>query len=414
MKLSRILKTFCRLVLIFFAAVLIFFNAGFYYSPEFESDKSGKWNKDVYQQLTHLKAEVHTGAAAEMQRLFPEGHLFMNALYGLAWLDFAEATHFDTFNNAFLFYEDLPEGEAFREANWALAEMDSPQGRRIFNKDLPLPYGVFYRGWTNYLLAKKLAAIAPGSRPVKDAAEFQKNCDAIARALEQTSSPYLQSYRTGIWPADNVVAVASLKAYDRIYHSSRYAYLTAGWLTKVRTQLDPVTGLIPHVVYEDAPPQGARGSSQSLILSLLPEIDSVFAAEQFALYQKHFVDQRLGLPGIREYPKGTEGTGDIDSGPVIWGIGGAASVVGQRAAYANEDFKLYKGLRNSIETFGCGFTWFGKKRYLFGQLPIADAFIAWSNSVEQTPVNASTTVSWVIHLMSLMILLMIGRVGYKL
>ncbi|MEN8695918.1 MAG: hypothetical protein ABF321_07300 [Bacteroidia bacterium] len=45
-----------------------------------------------------------------------------------------------------------------------------------------------------------------------------------------------------------------------------------------------------------------------------------------------------------------------------------------------EEWNAYAGLRNSIEIFGAAYTWDGKKKYLFGQLQMADAFIAWSNS----------------------------------
>ncbi|MEL6142873.1 MAG: sulfatase-like hydrolase/transferase, partial [Bacteroidota bacterium] len=99
-------------------------------------------------------------------------------------------------------------------------------------------------------------------------------------------------------------------------------------------------------------------------------------------YKQQFLDYRLGLPGIREYPKGQKGRGDIDSGPVILGIGGAASIVGQQVFGKKEDFKVYEGLRNSIELFGVGSRSQNKKRYIFGELPIADAFICWSNSIE--------------------------------
>jgi hypothetical protein len=411
MTFTTIFKTGCRLILLALVGLLLYFNAAFYYSPDFETDKSGTWNKDVYHQLRHLKTEMHAGAATDMQQLFPEGHLFMNALYGLAWLDFAEATHADTFGNAFILHGDFPEGEAFRELDWALTEMDSPRGRRIFNEDLTLPYGAFYRGWTNYLLARKISLRTASAGEI---GELQKNCDAIALALKESSSPYLESYHDGIWPADNILTIASLAAYDRIFPESRYDTTITSWLTQVKTQLDPATGLIPHVVYEGAPPQGARGSSLSLILSLLPEIDSVFAAEQFALYEKHFVTSRLGLPAIREYPQGIEGEGDIDSGPVIWGIGGAASVVGQRAALVNGNAELYVGLRNSIEAFGFAYSWFGEKKYVGGQLPMADAFIAWSNAAEKQPVNAPYPKPWLIHLLSIIILSILIWVIYRI
>ncbi|TXF89947.1 hypothetical protein FUA23_08290 [Neolewinella aurantiaca] len=395
----KLLKRCCQLFLLLLAAVVLFFNAGFYFSPDVRSDEGCCPNKDVHHQLTYLKKKIHAGAAENMQHLFPEGHLFMNALYGLTWTEL---------NNE-------AGDEALNEIDWALAEMNSETGRRIFNEDLPLPYGAFYRGWTNYLTGKRLEAdIISQEITGLHEENFRLNCQDIAKAYAEAESPYLQSYHGGIWPADNLLAIASLASYDRYFDTLRYQPLIEGWLAKVKKALDPATGLIPHVVYEGAPPQGARGSSQSLMLSLLPEIDSAFAAEQFALYQQYFVGQRLGLPGIREYPKGMEGTGDIDSGPVIWGIGGAASVVGQRAAYVNGDYELYKGLRNSIEAFGFGFTWFGKKRYVFGQLPIADAFIAWSNSVEKTPADAPSSVPWPIHLVSLVLLLLILWVGFKL
>lgn len=406
----KFLKRCCQLFLLAVAGVILFFNAGFYYSPDYFSDPSDVWNIDVCEQYYFLTEEMDGGAAAEMQQLFPEGYLFMNALYGLTGVEIAAPLHRSGFTHF-----DANRELILREIDEVLVDMNSDLGRRIFSEELVLPYGAFYRGWTNYLTGKRLEAapLRPDSSDV-NLVNFQQTCDDIAQAFKQSEGPYLESYHIGIWPVDNALAIASLASYDRYFDTLRYRPLIEEWIGEVKAQLDPTTGLIPHVVYEGAPPQSARGSSQSLILSLLPEIDSTFAAEQYALYQKHFVDSRLGLPAIREYPRGIEGKGDIDSGPVIWGIGGAASVVGQRAAYANGDFKLYKGLRNSIEAFGFGFTCFGEKRYVFGQLPIADAFIAWSNSVEKTPVDAPVTIPWLIHLISVIFLVVIGWVGYKL
>ena len=410
MSLSGIFKTCCRVFLLLIVGIVLFFNAAFYHSPDFEADPSGTLNTDVDDQFYHLMGKMDAGADTDMQQLFPEGHLFMNALYGLTCLELVDSLQpsgFPHFDDNVRWY--------LREADQVITTLTSEDGRRIFNPDLPLSYGVFYRGWTNYLTGKRLEAdVIPSEATNIHEENFRQNCQDIARAYQASGGPYLQSYHSGIWPADNVLAVASLASYNRYFDTLRYQPLIEEWIGKVKTQLDPATGLIPHVVYDGAPPQGARGSSQSLMLSLLPEIDSVFAAEQYALYQKHFVDSRLGLPGIREYPKGDEGAGDIDSGPVIWGIGGAASVVGQRAAHANGDLRLYKGLRNSIEAFGFGFTFLGEKRYVFGQLPMADAFIAWSNAAEAAPVDAPVTVPWLIHLMSLVLLFVLGWVGFKL
>jgi hypothetical protein len=118
------------------------------------------------------------------------------------------------------------------------------------------------------------------------------------------------------------------------------------------------------------------------MLAILPEIDSAYAWQQFTLYKKHFTDYRLGLPGVREFPKGVIGLADVDSGPVLFQIGGAASIVGRRTMQQYGETTLAVGLRNSIEAFGIPWTQDGQKAYLRGVLPIADAFIAWSNGLE--------------------------------
>lgn len=100
------------------------------------------------------------------------------------------------------------------------------------------------------------------------------------------------------------------------------------------------------------------------------------------------------MPGIREYPEGQNGFGDIDSGPVIFGIGGAASIVGQRTMGLYDDWLTYKGLRNCIESFGVGMTSKSKKKYIFGILPMADAFIAWSNSIEKNEIKINEIAYW--------------------
>jgi len=71
------------------------------------------------------------------------------------------------------------------------------------------------------------------------------------------------------------------------------------------------------------------------------------------------------------------------------------------------DFAAAIGLRNSIETFGLGRSKQGKKNYLRGKLPMADAFIAWANSPEAYQTNRwKTRKNWRIRtqLLSLMLL----------
>jgi len=70
------------------------------------------------------------------------------------------------------------------------------------------------------------------------------------------------------------------------------------------------------------------------------------------------------------------------------------------------EWNVYQGLRNSIEAFGAAYTWNGKKKYVFGQLPMADAFIAWSNvAAQESAIKTTSNWRWKFQLGSALVLL---------
>ena len=210
------------------------------------------------------------------------------------------------------------------------------------------------------------------------------------------------------WPADNMLAIASLNLGEQILAGSHSPKsILPNWLEKVKNLLDD-NGRIPHGVQWETGKtiEASKGNSMSLMLCFLYDIDSSFAKSQFINYKENFLDERLGLPGIREHAKGLAGDGDIDSGPVIWGIGGAASIVGQRTMATYSEWNVYQGLRNSIEAFGAAYTRNGKKKYVFGQMPMADAFIAWSNiAAKESAIKTTSNWRWKFQLGSALVLL---------
>jgi hypothetical protein len=358
------MKKIFKITLYFVCIILVFFvvnlNLKQCYKPNYQ--------EDMLDRLRFLKTSIHKGSASEMQDIYPEGFFFMNVIYGLTWIDVLKKEKYGSaiFN------------EGMGEINFAQKELDSDKGRAVFQEDLTLKYGVYYQGWKNLLLAKKIELSLKHQPNKEEIAVFEARCDEIAKGFQESNTPFLESYPNGKWPADNVIAMASLAIHDKIL-PEKYTDLKASWLAKVKNQLDHQTGLIAHEA--DSNFKGARGSSASLMLCFLPEIDSVFAKEQFFKFRTHFLDTRLGLTAIREFPKGIAGNGDIDSGPVIWDVGGVASIVGIRVFAVNKDFENAIAIRNNIEglTFA---TNFGSKKYFFGQLPMVDVFLAWSNALE--------------------------------
>ncbi|MCF8276668.1 MAG: hypothetical protein K9J17_08040 [Flavobacteriales bacterium] len=358
-----------RIVICLFLLPLLYFNARLLHSPDFKQSGYGYLNKDVYAQQQFLKKAIDQGADTDMQRYFPEGFVFLNVLYGLTWCELAE--HLD--HGMPEFHEAQDEViKTYKKLSWATTEAVFPEGMQPER-------GVFYAGWKNYLLARMIKGGLDGADP-QFKEQFESNTNAIVAAYEDKKCQFLDSYPGMTWPADNVIAVASVAIYDEV-EDQRHADFLKGWKRGLLQHLDE-NGLIPHQTQSgtDRIVEGARGSSQSLMLIFLKEYAADISSEHFKIYRSLFLTSRIGLPGILEYPKGIEGHGDVDSGPVLFGVGGSASIVGIRTLATYNDFFVSNGIRNSVEAFGVPYSVFGKKKYLFGKMPMADAFIAWANA----------------------------------
>lgn len=171
------------------------------------------------------------------------------------------------------------------------------------------------------------------------------------------------------------------------------------WVANVQARLDPLTGLIPHTADPDtgSPTSGARGSSQSIMQRFLVEIDPSFARAQYAHFRTWFLTAPLGLgPAVREYPHGTSGPSDVDSGPLPLGVSLSATVVSIGAAKVQGDSSLAAGLADFGEVAGVPLDTPHTRRYAFGAVPIGDAFLAWSKSARPWVAPAQTGLAPVI------------------
>lgn len=394
-----------RIIAILLAAFLLYLNVALYDAPVCDPYPAGNVNVDALQHLYFLRRVLHEdNAGEEMQMLYPEGYVFTHALYALAWCDIVQK----------LPPESVPWQDGIREVARSLNALDAPAGRRVFDPDLPLSYGAFYRGWVSYTRGRYLALQKPAERDKLVERQFHNECAAIATAIRQTEQPFLESYRNMAWPADNLVCLAALALHDRL-GEPQHTTTRDLWLGRIRQHLNPKYGLIPHDYFPGEGHSGreVRGASQSLMLCFLPGIDSAFAREQYGLFRRHFLAYRLGLPGIREYPHGVFGLGDIDSGPVVAGIGGAASIVGIRAAIEYGDFEVAATLHRGVEALLLPASGGGERCYLFGQLPVLDAFMAWSSSSICAAEAADNVWRWKCQAISLLLLVAMAWLFFR-
>jgi hypothetical protein len=114
-------------------------------------------------------------------------------------------------------------------------------------------------------------------------------------------------------------------------------------------------------------------------------VDPSLARQQYDILRENFVSYTWGVPGVREYPHGVDGPGDIDSGPIVLGFSGPATVVGAGAAIANGDEDLATALLATAEVAGFPIEIAGRRRYAGGYLPVGDAFLAWARSAPPAP-----------------------------
>lgn len=398
LKLLKILLAIFHLLLLFFVINL---NIKQYYEPQMVKYGEVTLDGEILNQLNYLKTRVHSGEADKMQEFFPEGFVFFNAIYCLTWIEFAQKL--DKSDSLFK--------EASSEIEWAIKEVNSDKAKETFEQNLPLEYGAFYQGWSTLILAEKLTLLKSKGLPLVDEDEYLSKCEQIASALNESQFSYLQSYSSGTWQADNLICVVALVKHDKLF-GPKYTQTIKNWIDKVKRDLHSGIGLIAHSDNERNP----RGSSQSLINVFLPQVDTVFAKETFEKYKLNFLEKRLGLIGIREYPKGLEGDGDIDSGPVIWDIGGVASIVGIKAMAVNKDYTIAKSLRNNIEGLSCPINTKNGKSYFFSCFAMADAFIAWANvtSLGNEVIDSERNNEMLFHFISLFLFFLISGIIYAL
>jgi hypothetical protein len=396
----RLWRVVLVLVAVLILVGLLWLNLRLYTAPRGTAER-GVIAEDALAQLANIGRRLREGEGAAMQKIFPEGWFFSHALYGMAWVNVGMQSTDATVRR-----------RAAEETRWVLERMDSSEGVAPFIQHTQVRYGVFYLGWKNRLLGGLLALKPEQAPTAAEVADFFRQSEELGAAFRAQPTRHLDAYPGMAWPCDNVMALASLRLHDALF-APKFADAINLWVEFTKKHLDPATGLIVHQIDSStgAMLTAARASTQVYIHALLPELDATFAREQYAGFRRLFVQEWLGYLPVREYPKGKSGSGDVDTGPLIFGISPSATVVSIAAARANGDWELAE--RNVIlsETIGVPWTSGGEKSFGFGKIVVADAFLLWGKThVPWSPVTVAdfpTTTprwwKWRIHAISLVL-----------
>lgn len=186
------------------------------------------------------------------------------------------------------------------------------------------------------------------------------------------------------WPADQTVTLCSLYMYDRVHNTAFSKKAIQGWLAMMeKERTDPVLHVHDSYLSHDPMQKLPRGCALSWSSLYMAQFAPKEARELYQHYRRSYFRSVMGLGGFREWPPGKNYGMDADTGPILFGIGFAASglAIGPMRLFHDED--AYKTVMRTGALVGVPFRWQGQRRYLFAPL-LGEAIL----------LNGETAVRW--------------------
>lgn len=157
------------------------------------------------------------------------------------------------------------------------------------------------------------------------------------------------------WPADQSVTLLSLFMYDQTRDGSLSAKPIAAWFKRMKRKdmREERTGLpLPSIDDKVSYARSPRGCALSWTILYMSQFAPKEASELYADYRAHYSTNVLGFGGFREWPQGQDRGMDVDSGPIVLGVGMAATGIGLGATRLMRDARQYALVMRSATTFG--------------------------------------------------------------
>jgi hypothetical protein len=198
---------------------------------------------------------------------------------------------------------------------------------------------------------------------------------ALARRIEASPTGLLETYPGERYPVDNCAVIASIALHTQLTEGGREA-LVAGWARRCRTRyVDPASGLLVQAVDGRGNPVDApRASGTALGLYMLSLGGMELAGDLFRSLQRDCATSFLGFGLVREYLSGHAGNGDIDSGPVVFGVGFSATGFAIGGCRAFGDPEAYRKLYRTAHLVGSPLDAGGTRNYVCGG-PLGNAIL---------------------------------------
>jgi hypothetical protein len=209
-------------------------------------------------------------------------------------------------------------------------------------------HGHGYLGYANLALSM-LRLIEPNTPQAQVNDELT---EALAQRLAQAPHGLFETYPGEAYPPDISMVAGSIALHDCALGLSERPFMPA-WRRTFARYVDPDSGLLYQAAdaATGTPLGPPRGSGTAIAAYSLAFADRALSAHLYAGLRRQAVNL-LGFGMMREYPAGHVGSGDIDSGPVLFGVGVSATGFALAAARLHRDDALFTRLYRTAELFG--------------------------------------------------------------
>lgn len=256
-----------------------------------------------------------------------------------------------------------PAVRAFDTQSWgedALASLDGPHGHAA------------YLGYLNLVLTLDRATFADS----RHTALNDRISAALARRIRAAPHQIIETYPDEAYPVDNASGTAALLLHQRLTGTDHSAAI-AGTLECFRTRWrDRRTGLLLQAIDHRSgqPTDRGRASGTALAAYFLALADPHLARPYFGSLRTHLAGSILGFGYVDEYAAGEQGGGDIDSGPLIFGMSPSGTGFTIATARAFGDRSLYVSLARTAYLMGAPVT-DGDERFFITGGPLGNAIM---------------------------------------
>ena len=241
----------------------------------------------------------------------------------------------------------------------ALESLDGPNGHGA------------YLGYMNLVLAVH-RRVVPDSR----FAELNDRITAaLARRLRESPVGLVETYPGEAYPCDNAGTLASLILHQRTTGADHAAVIATTLAHYRETWRDPETRLLHQSIEpRHGTPGPGRASGTALAAFLLSYGERDISRDLHEAVMRRCGDSLFGFGYVDEYPDNQPGPGDVDSGPLIFGISpsGCAFSLGASRMFGNRD--AFVGLYRTAHLMGTPVDRGGRRIYATGG-PLGNALL---------------------------------------